>query len=483
MYIKRLRTKHFSPFRDRGVTLDITPAKTINILRGENGAGKTSIAEIISLIGHVCCIPDKNINVLDESETLENFFDSTHNGSQKISKAFFTVELNDVEINYLSDAKSSGKIIFQNLKNEISFILYSKFELVKDIIGDDISISERLLIAVKHKNDADALILINSFNRPQQAPNEDIFYSEKCRDDFLEHLASSVRDVDLRSQIKSLINNQTSYSQTERIGYLKKNCLNGIKWSNISRIPGLVTYINTDLYERGIGCDLRESPKNLSSELSEVIDDRFHLFLPTINPLEKTLIFKDEINKYWKEIIANDSIIETISLEESASKGIRGKIIIKHTGKNNNGRVREFLSSGENQVLFFLIMLVSLSAKDSIIIADEPELHLGFEIKRNFFDWLINFCITNNNQIFIVTHESLTLKYNLENTANSDTNLFYLSLSNDEKSLFVGYEAFKKIGISSRSDLEFIRGQLSEPYTELASLKPLEFIKSLISLK
>ena len=90
------------------------------------------------------------------------------------------------------------------------------------------------------------------------------------------------------------------------------------------------------------------------------------------------------------------------------------------------------LSSGEKEVLFGYLRLKNQAPKNSVILIDEPELHLNPKLAKKLPEFYYN-TIGNqlNNQIWLVTHSDAILK---ESVGNKKFSVFYMSESlNDNK--------------------------------------------------
>ncbi|MCB0748568.1 MAG: ATP-binding protein [Ignavibacteriae bacterium] len=90
------------------------------------------------------------------------------------------------------------------------------------------------------------------------------------------------------------------------------------------------------------------------------------------------------------------------------------------------------LSSGEKEVLFGYLRLKNQAPKNSVILIDEPELHLNPKLAKKLPEFYFDTIgIELNNQIWLVTHSDAILK---ESVGNKKFNVFYMSESqNDNK--------------------------------------------------
>lgn len=89
------------------------------------------------------------------------------------------------------------------------------------------------------------------------------------------------------------------------------------------------------------------------------------------------------------------------------------------------------LSSGEKEVLFGYLRLKNQAPKNSVILIDEPELHLHPKLAKKLPEFYFDTIgVELNNQIWLVTHSDAILK---ESVGNKKFNVFYMSESKNDK--------------------------------------------------
>jgi len=89
------------------------------------------------------------------------------------------------------------------------------------------------------------------------------------------------------------------------------------------------------------------------------------------------------------------------------------------------------LSSGEKEILFGYLRLRNAAPKNSVILLDEPELHLNPRLLRGFPDFYHrNLGVSNNNQIWLVTHSDALLR---EAVGAVGFSVFHMSPPNDDQ--------------------------------------------------
>lgn len=95
----------------------------------------------------------------------------------------------------------------------------------------------------------------------------------------------------------------------------------------------------------------------------------------------------------------------------------------------NNGKVVDpnDLSTGEKEVLTLLVNIDYYKEDFQILIIDEPEAHLNWDLENKLFQTLLNFSKKQDRQIILTTHSRVLLEY-LEH---SDVNLINLSFDKE----------------------------------------------------
>lgn len=83
------------------------------------------------------------------------------------------------------------------------------------------------------------------------------------------------------------------------------------------------------------------------------------------------------------------------------------------------------LSSGEKEIIFILLELLALNLNNSILLFDEPDLHLSESVQQKFIEFIKS--IGNNNQIWLTTHSSSII-----NDTEPDS-LFRVQIHNPQK--------------------------------------------------
>ena len=172
-----------------------------------------------------------------------------------------------------------------------------------------------------------------------------------------------------------------------------------------------VTYINTDLNDFGRGNDLRESPKNLRETMEEQLlvrlrltfdDDGEYVAKKRLNTALTEILPTSQSN--YADVHAIGEGLQIVKLHKSPDNHLtvdieRGDVRIKRAA---------FLSAGENEVFFILLICLLLQASEvphrerGIVLLDEPDLHLANAAKAAFYGEIIALC--KGSQVVIASH-------------------------------------------------------------------------------
>jgi putative AbiEii toxin of type IV toxin-antitoxin system len=172
-----------------------------------------------------------------------------------------------------------------------------------------------------------------------------------------------------------------------------------------------VCYVNTDLNDFGRGNDLRESPKDLDRDFKAQMVDRLEI---EIDPQTACFRYFEELKR------AADAVLSTplenfsdrrvippgFDLQNLTVSGDRVGIWIDRRDGQRPVSIN-FLSAGENEVLFIYLMVLNFTnnfAKGaSIILLDEPDLHIANVSHYRFFEEVLR--LTDGRaQLIMSTH-------------------------------------------------------------------------------
>ncbi|MEM7153556.1 MAG: AAA family ATPase [Myxococcota bacterium] len=245
-----------------------------------------------------------------------------------------------------------------------------------------------------------------------------------------------------------------------------------------------MSYANTDMYDYGVGMDLRESPKHLKETLAATVVRRFHAIEDPRGPSAR-LLGAERLRRAWRKIqdpkldddddltklVARDLHDVTFQYfkprpegadpdaprepwpvgepwpDEAYGDEITATVTM---GPTDKPRAVDFLSSGENEILSLLILTECLEASGCVFLLDEPELHLSPLNQYHFYEYLVD--LTKERierrkkgkiggcQIIMTTHSQFALA-NYERV----TNLFLDIDESGKTQVLVGKEARDKL--------------------------------------
>jgi energy-coupling factor transporter ATP-binding protein EcfA2 len=379
--IYEMKIRGIKPFEDRVGDFKFGPF--LNLIRGHNGAGKTTVQEALALLGHCSILKVNNDKFHEEigceiTYTLFLDYDIAIKGFlDKLCK--------------LNPLRSAWEKVFSEgaQKKEAKKIrvkIYPEDERIKDDLKTWLT-EEKLLenawcITGENADEVELLRQLVAFSRPRQEKNEEQSFKEK-----VQSIIQNIETIEIatNSIVAAKEDAQPTYTKPPRVEFLGQYPL-----------PPYICYFNSDMYKWGIGLDIRESPKHLKKELAGLL--RHRLFL--VDDTNEVKNF-DLLQKFWEKIFEGErekvGILKSLKFEKDDAKPIVGE-----GGKDDSDR--QFLSSGENQALALGIILRVLQPQGAVIILDEPDLHLSLPSAVRMYNFIYAECINENTQIIAVSH-------------------------------------------------------------------------------
>jgi hypothetical protein len=171
---------------------------------------------------------------------------------------------------------------------------------------------------------------------------------------------------------------------------------------------GIVSYINTDLNNFGKKNDMRESVKNLRRHFTQEIKERFGIPFNGVpsgdhrgDCLNHNL--QEELNGVLGRILHGaGGAGPTFKIEHCRLDGKKLHLGAKHP--NGETLSLDFMSAGENECFFIFLLLLGMNIKNSIILLDEPDLHMNHSAKEVFFRELLDRLQKEDCQVVLSTH-------------------------------------------------------------------------------
>jgi hypothetical protein len=351
----------------------------INVIRGANGIGKTTILEHASLLGH--------LSVMKRAAPV---------GNPSLS---MLIKLSKCDIDFL------GELVRGSLPEAAApyyeFALARMGFAIADIASVDISAQE--------------FVLDFTFPTITDDQLKTVLADEK---EIEKRISVSSSQIDVRL-VQALVawsrpfciddKEVGPWSVTPRLICQKEKP----EWGCTGASP--IFYVNTDMYEFGAGLDIRESPKHLKSKITSVLQDRLQLLNYDARPQNgssisdalvaeesQSLLCEDDLKAGWKGVFGNhhEFRIGEVRCSGTTKKSRHLSWIFKIGDRESS----EFVSSGENQALFVLAMIYGLAGSGSCMLMDEPELHLTFRSGSELVERIFERAQDTESQAIIVTH-------------------------------------------------------------------------------
>ncbi len=387
---------------------DATAQPYSTIISGENGCGKSTILECTALLSHANVIPEiKSDPRIDDSKCFTEI-------SLDLTGRHETSSQNNTPRKYKPGIK--GTVVFTavdiNEKPSRSIASLISTHIIKE---DLLKKHWRIYFAPDNNHDFnETFISMIEFNRPKTAIDGKDIESSNPYDhiNLQTKRATTLRDIDEKD---------TSYVEQKRLLELNGCCI----------------IVNTDANDFGCGNNIFESPKNIPTDLPKVLLFR----LPCMRKSKTDGVFKlrhiDKIKEAWSEIFSKELVNVTC-------KRINGQWTAKFVTKDANGIEQPIssLSSGENECFFILATIISMKLTNSVLLLDEPELHMSDVNLGPYYRILFKLAHKHDIQLIFVSHKPLFTsfaidKFGKEISPNNDTSETKLSLKLLQRSISI----------------------------------------------
>lgn len=406
--IKRVRIMNVGAITDLEIDLE---DRSILAITAGNGVGKTTILEAISLIGHLPCFPtlERNWQAIEPSLLVAQLpFEQLDYSDPEYPWYKNVTELSEFPQKGLSGWLDSNRPGSGSSYGIIEYCLFDR--------RDDTEIEHHFAILI-HASKLEKLAtprLTDILSRGEfdQNSNTDFSFAD---DRYLDSCGLIIHETNnkalegLISQIalgRSFNIAQSASTETQIFRFSPE------KLSVDTLKPRSVSYVNTDLNDFGRGNDLRESPKDLERDFGVEMIDRLNVEFNASGDFRHLAILREACAEILSTPVSHYSLgnvipsnfhLEEISLAEKGAS-------IKINRRDGTPSVDvNFLSAGENEVLFVVLMVLNachnLSWGSSILLLDEPDLHIANSARGRFFDKIIELT-SGCCQLIICTHSS-----------------------------------------------------------------------------
>jgi predicted ATPase len=442
MYIESLWL-NISPLDD--YTISFSPC--VNVVRGRNGAGKTTVLEAVALFGHLpiipfsCSLSEECIKGHTRTRVLGRFRLSRRDADFLIDMFVERERELRPELDRYAERVSaalpgtSGRFWTSNTLNRIRTWVNDNAQVLRGAM--DFPILTVALATTEARGERERPELKLALTNEEQIRKEwSCFAVEELHFQLAGFLLSISRPEELSeaSEITDRVagfcpgSSKRRWHRPLRVDWLNRkeeaatSSLHEDDAPSPHYLPGLVAYINTDMYQFGVGLDVRETPKELGDDLTMVLAQRLQLVRKQVavqatNGSSATYRLRsfEQICASWKEIFDLDAKLYEDDPRgpppEESSGELKGCEMYE---VDRNGTIswdirigkeeRRFFSSGENQSFFLLAITHALQPAGSCLLIDEPDLHMSLGGASQMFNYLFHRAMNEQCQVIVVTH-------------------------------------------------------------------------------
>ena len=447
--------------------IEIEFTEKVTLIYGQNGMGKTTILESISLLGH---LPTMRQIILDttgkprmkdslllqmllDGQLIENAYvdeEKTITEKYPISKTCFNEIIKQIKTKLtLTDEREFSDCLFKRIK--LRRPDKNNEETISDgLISFEVSFRKKcdkdekfnFLVFFRNVNDISITKTLGrkSFNDILMNDTYALIWEEKYNPKMLpllDHLSKKTKfliprdksSATKKDNLLKLVKHKEHNSEIEDLNLqMAKNTKENI---------GFTFYLNTDLNDFGRGRDVRESVKDIFGDFTDEWVERLGINftkdsiktgvedLPA-NNIENLIETKVFSNKKGLQVILNRILTPTNLINQiwgdhddfklsdcSINKNEEGKWepFIRVSRYNKRDVKLDYLSAGENECFFIFMYLLGTNINNSICLLDEPDLHLSQFSKKPFYESLYKLLARKNEfgedkncQVIISTH-------------------------------------------------------------------------------
>jgi len=404
--------------------LDLQSFKSTVVLFGSNGAGKTTVLEAVSTIGHLPCLPIWDFATGEISASLLREVTGT-------SHEFAGQHWSSLLVNCPADPYQGLRpwLDASRLKNwgygaflinlvdeedliEFAVVVKARKSTAKTegnatltpILSQD---SGRALheVSIAGKFDPTSTFSLGAATEGEQRQADDfsleqdmiVLPGSKRAFRVLNEAVLRGRTFMIRGKSESLDGNPSWGDSLETATGVRR-----------------VTYINSDLNDFGRGNDLRESPKLLTRSFDRSLTDRLQI------PFEEGKYrYTEQLNEILTDTLPDDQLgysdvwaLREPLREVQIRQTSEGKIDFR-IEKGNFSIQPETLSAGENEIVFLSLAVQSAvrsgdAGARCIVLLDEPDLHLDHSARERFLIALLK-ATDRNGQTLIASHSAAAM--------------------------------------------------------------------------
>lgn len=404
MKIKRFTVKNVTSYKER---TEFTFDKRINILIGPNGGGKSNLQKILALVLSKYFIHQYEFKHSDQEAKIEPIDLWTRRTIERSLARFIDDDSNqEIEIQLAPEPSDveNIKAIGNNLDKfnehlsywESPYSSYEPLSHVEAIAKSD-SFTYR----------------ITNFNLQEPEHNTAAWgFKEYLRTFFIfMRLASRLPDVKLTSPVFFFFSERTSNRKVE----IQSNQITEQSYFTGFRSAYQAAMgENTDLLQWGAQHFARlywKAVHGAATKRDTIAQDLFKLE-PDVKLLSH---YMQQLGYEWSFLTDQDAVSYAFALRKD---------------ETSPWLTADKFSSGEREIVHFLLAMFALNVQDGVILVDEPELHLHPRWQRIFLGLFRDLAPERNNQFVISTHSPVFVT---PDTVNNITRVYRSAKSGSAK--------------------------------------------------
>ncbi len=398
-----MRIRKLSIRRIKGIpALDITFDERITLLHGANGIGKSTILDCLAILGHVATM----YQIALGAGTARLRPPALHAALRSHSNLTAAVA---AQMDSIEAAPPSGHEMIRK-------VLESRPAL--DEWFDDTYLTTP---RIRYECETDItgvtsdMSFVVAFTGDPGVTVSHVLNRSRCDDlEMAEHLVMVLDDGN--PAVETFLSHQATTSTSMVTDGSGSVVLTFPPLQATTAIRGnRVVAINTDLADLGKRDQIRESVKDLNLYLGQEIERLSLPFDQPVGPDRQRFRFFDELKDILKRVIIDPAAGRRATgkepfMELASCDLVKGRPVIElNRGSDDRPRGIDFMSAGENECFFVFLALLGIDTQKSVVILDEPELHIAEYRRPAFFEELYALTKERGCQVVIATHSLFAL--------------------------------------------------------------------------
>jgi predicted ATPase len=378
--IKRFTVKNVTSYKER---TEFVFDQRINILIGPNGGGKSNLQKILALVLSNYFIHQYDFKSNDQEVKIEPIDLWTRRVLERNLAPFIgdtSDQEMDIELSPEPSDVTNIRVIGQNLGkfNEHLSLWESPFESYAPLIhADSIARAESFIYRIRN------------FELEEPEGSTPAWgFKEYLRTFFIfMRLANRLPDVQLTSPVFFFFSQRTSNRKVEiqSSQITEQNYFTGFRSAYQAAMGE-----NTDLPQWGAQHFARLYWKAVTSAATKR-DTTFRDLFPLEPDVKLLSHYMQQLGYEWHFLTDPEVVSYAFALR-------------RNNDRDGPWFTADKFSSGEREIVHFLLAMFALNVKDGVILVDEPELHLHPRWQRLFLGLFRDLAPARNNQFIISTH-------------------------------------------------------------------------------